>query len=105
MTVLKSPETFEDDSAIAEPKPRTWTVLGLLVAAAGTFSYLGAFAATDALAKVDVIRPIPKDHDPRLLWAAIGFVTIMTLFLVAAIVMRHLSARQFRCIDRMNEGD
>ena len=105
MNVLKSPETFEDDSAVAEPKPRTWTVLGLLVAAAGTFSYLGAFAVTDALAKVDVIHPVSKEHDPRLLWAAIGFVTIMSLFLVVAVVMRHLSARQFKCIDQMTEGD
>lgn len=105
MNVLKSPETFEDDSAVAEPKPRAWKVLGLLIAAAGTFSYLGAFAATDALAKVDVIHPISKDHDPRLLWAAIGFVTIMALFLVTAAIMRHVSDRQFRCIDQMNEGD
>jgi hypothetical protein len=104
MDVLKSPEKFEDDSAVADrPKPRTWSVLGLLVTAAGTFSYLGAFAATDALAKVDVIRPIPRDHDPRPLWAAIGFVTIMSLFLVIAVLMRHLSSRQFRCIDRMSE--
>lgn len=105
MNVLKSPEMLEDDSAVEEPKPRTWTVLGLLVTAAATFSYLGAFAATDALAKVEVIGPIPKDHDPRLIWAAIGFATIMTLFLVIAIIMRHVSARQFRCIDQMNEGE
>jgi hypothetical protein len=96
---------FEDDLAHEEPKPRVWKVLGLLVIAAATFSYMGAYAVTDARAKVNVIRAVPKDHDPRPLWAAIGFVTIITLFLVGAIVMRHLSSRQFRCIDQMNEGE
>lgn len=105
MNVLKSPEMFDDDSTGVEPKPGIWKVLGLLVTAAGTFSYMGAYAVTDALAKVSVIHPVSKDPDPRPLWAAIGFVTIMTTFLLVAILMRHLSSRQFRCIDRMNEGD
>lgn len=103
--MLKSPEMFEDDSAPAEPKPRLWKVVGLLVIAAAIFSYMGAYSVTDALAKVSVIRAIPKDHDPRPLWAAIGFVTFMTLFLVGAIVMRHLSSRQFQRIDQMLEED
>lgn len=103
--VSKSPEIFEDDSAPAEQKPKTWKVLGLLAVAAATFSYLGAFAATDALAKVKVIHPLPRDHDPRPLWAAIGFVTILALFVIIATVMRHLSSRQFRCIDQMSEGE
>ena len=103
--MLKSPEMLEDDSAPAESKPRLWKVVGLLVIAAATFSYMGAYSVTDALAKVNVIRAVPKDHDPRLLWAAIGFVTIMTGFLLIAVLMRHLSSRQFRCIDQMNEGE
>jgi hypothetical protein len=105
MDVLKSPEMFEDDSAVAEQKPRMWKVMGLLATAAATFSYLGAFAATDALAKVNVIHPIAKEHDPRPVWAAIGFGAIITVFLLVAILMRHLSSRQFRCIDQMNEGE
>ena len=45
-----------------------------------------------------------------ILWA-LGLVTAYTMggfihvLLVVAIVMRHLSARQFKCIDQMNEGD
>ena len=103
--MLKSPEMFEDDAADAEPKPRIWKVVGLLVTAAATFSYMGAYSVTDALAKVNVIHPVPRDHDPRPLWAAIGFVTIMTGCLLVAVLMRHLSSRQFRCIDQMNEGE
>ncbi|HEY2589216.1 MAG TPA: hypothetical protein VGI81_25960 [Tepidisphaeraceae bacterium] len=104
MDVLKSPEMLEaDDSLPVEAKPGTWKVLLLLILAAGTFSYLGAYAATDALAKVDVIRPISHEHDPRPVWAAIIFGAIMTLFLAAAVLMRCASGRQFKEIDRMNE--
>lgn len=106
MDVSKSPEMFEDDfaPAAAETKPQTWKVLGLLVIAAATFSYLGAFAATDALAKVHVIHPISRDHDPRLRWAAIGFVAILALFLLVAAVLRRASSRQFKSIDQISEG-
>ena len=103
--VSKLPETFEDDSAPApEPKPQTWKVLGLLALAAATFSYLGAFAVTDALAKAKVIHPISKDHDPRALWAAIGFVAILILVLLVAVVLRLSSSRQFKSIDQISEG-
>lgn len=105
MDVLKPSKLPEDDSVSAEPKPPIWMVLGLLVAAAGTFSYMGAFAVTDALVKVSVIRPISKNPDPRPLWAGIGFVAILTSFLVVGILMRHFSSRELRCIDRMNDGD
>jgi hypothetical protein len=106
MDVSKSPEMLEDnDSLPVEDKPQAWKALTLLVLAAGTFSYLGAYAATDALAKVDVIRPVSHEHDPRPVWAAIIFGSIMTLFLVAAALMRCMSGRQFKEIDRMNEGE
>jgi len=105
MDVLKSPEKFEDDSLPMDEKPRTWTVMMLLVVAAGTFSYLGAYAATDALAKVNVIRPISHEHDPRPVWAGVIFATLLTLCLVAAVLMRCLSGKEFKEIDRMNEGE
>jgi hypothetical protein len=105
MDVLKSPEKFEDDSLPVEAKPRTWTVMMLLVVAAGTFSYLGAYAATDALAKVNVIHPISREHDPRPIWAGLIFATLLTLCLVAAVLMRCLSGKEFKEIDPMNEGE
>ena len=106
MDVSNSPELLEDDSAPpVEKKPGTWKVLGLLLVAAATFSYLGAFAATDALAKVDVIRPISREHDPRPLWAGIMFGAILMLFFVVAVLMRCISGREFKEIDRMNEGE
>ena len=105
MDALKSPELYEDDSVPVDEKPRTWTVLMLLVMAAGTFSYLGAYAATDALAKVNVIHPLSREHDPRPALAGVIFGVILTGCLVAAVVMRCLSGRQFKEIDRMNEGE
>lgn len=106
MGVSNSPDVFvEDDSPPVQRPPGTWKALGLLLVAAGTFSYLGAFAATDALAKANVIRPISHEHDPRLRWAGIMFVSILALFLFSGILMRYLSSRQFRRIDQMLEAD
>lgn len=102
MDALKSPEMLEDDSLPVEAKPRTWAVLVLLVMAAGTFSYLGAYAATDALAKVNVIRPVSHEHDPRPVWASVIFATILTLCLVVAVVMRCLGGKE---TEGVNEGE
>jgi len=86
----------DDDGADFAPRPRTMTVLSLLAVAAATFSYLGAFAVTNALANADIIPPIPRDPDPRLRWAAIGFVSLMLSFGVIAFFLRQMSRRQFR---------
>jgi hypothetical protein len=94
-----------DDVPLAPAKPRTLTVLALLVTAAATFSYLGAYAITDALVKSNVIRPFSRNPDPRPLWATLGFVGTMTAFLLVALLMRYLSGMQFRRIDRMGESE
>src|SRR6185437_1731864 len=96
-------EGGDADALIA--KPHTATVLLLLMIAAATFSYLGAYAVTTALANAEIIRPISHEHDPRLRWAMIGFVSLMCSFGVIAAVLRTVSRSQFRRIDRMNDVD
>jgi hypothetical protein len=73
--------------------------------AAAIFSYLGAYAATNALAAAELIRPISHDHDPRLRWALGGFILLMIFFGMVALVSRIIGRRQVRKIDRMNDAD
>ena len=94
-----------DDADALVAKPHTATVLLLLMIAAATFSYLGAYAVTTALANAEIIRPISHEHDPRLRWAMIGFVSLMCSFGVIAAVLRTVSRSQFRRIDQMNDGE
>jgi hypothetical protein len=97
---------IDSDEATAQaPKPNTLTVVALLLVAAATFSYLGAYAATNALANAGLIRPISHDHDPRMRWALTCFVLLMSLFGLIALVSRIVGRRQVRRIDRMNDGD
>lgn len=106
MEVINTPELFEDDlppRPIA--KPKTATVLALLLVAAATFSYLGAYCMTDALAHANIIRAIPRDHDPRPRWAAISFVGMVAAFIGTALILRFWSGRHFRRIDKMLEAD
>lgn len=83
--------------------PRTATVLALLAAAALTFSYLGAYAASDALVAADVLSRWPAGTDPRPRWMLGGFAVLMGLFVVAAVFARFVSRRQLRRIDAMAE--
>ena len=102
MDELQESESTETETAPAG-KPRTVTVLGVLALAAAIFSYLGAYAVTDALAKANVIAAVPRSPDPRLRWAAISFAILMVTSLLIGGIMRRLSLRQFRRIDQMLE--
>lgn len=82
-------------------RPRTLTVLGLLVTAALVLSYLVAYALTDALRAADVLPHWTPGHDPRPRWLLIGFGTVMTVFLATGVAFRMLSQRQLRRIDAM----
>jgi NADH:ubiquinone oxidoreductase subunit 5 (subunit L)/multisubunit Na+/H+ antiporter MnhA subunit len=105
MEALTHLEVFDDDVVpVAPPKPRTLTVLTLLMAAAATFSYLGAFAATDALVKAEIMKPIRHHPDPRPLWAVIGFSALLAAFVLVAAFVGYLNKRQFRRIDAMVEA-
>jgi hypothetical protein len=93
-----------DEEVSPEPRPRTSTVLALLLVAAGLFAYIGAYPMTSALAGANLIPPIMPAHDPRLIWAASAFVVILSCILIAALVLRFLSRRQLKRIDTMEEA-
>ena len=87
----------------AGSKPRTVTVVGLLVLAAFTFSYLAAYAIAGALADSDVLPHWPADHDPRPRWMACLFSLLLGISLLVSVLARTLSRRQLRKIDAMAE--
>jgi hypothetical protein len=94
-----------DPDAPADVKPRTATVLGLLVLTSLTISYVGAYAVSGALKRAEIIRPWPPGTDPRLRWLLIGFVVLLASFGGIAALVRYLSRRQLRQIDEMAEDD
>ena len=104
MELRDTTDNFDVDSDQATalaPKPNTLAVLSLLAVAAAIFSYLGAYAATNALVVAEMIHPIPHDHDPRLRWALTGFGAIMLVCGLVALVSRIVGRRQVRKIDSM----
>jgi hypothetical protein len=105
MQVPQDTELFDEAESVQPPKPKIVVVLGLLTLAASTFSYLGAYAVTSALANAQMIPPISRDHDPRLRWALCSFVIIMTLCGVVALLLRLVSRRQFQRIDKMLDAE
>lgn len=95
---------FDLDNPIPERRPNTLMVLGLLVAAAGLFSYLGAYAVADALVGSGVLPAWPHDHDPRPHWLLHGFVTLMIVFCVIGAAFRWTSRRQLHRIDEIADA-
>jgi hypothetical protein len=95
---------IDEDKPTAEiARPRTVTVISLLAAAAGIFSYLAAYALTNALTAAGAVAPWPPDHDPRPRRLLFCFVTLMVIFGIAAAAFRWISQRQLHSIDRMEE--
>ena len=89
-----------EENPPAKPHPlRTLTVIVLLLIAAMVFSYLGAFAVTDALVKADLIESWPVQHDPRMRWMMTGFGYCVGSFFVIAVLMKWSSWRQMRSLD------
>ena len=66
-----------DEEPAPETRPRTSSVLALLLVVAGLFAYIGAYPMTTALAGANLISPITPARDPRLVWAGIAFVAIL----------------------------
>ena len=85
-----------------EYRPRTITVLAVLIAAAAGFSYLGAYAVANALKQAEVIT-WPAGTDPRPRWMVFGFTTLLSLFLAISILLRRMSRRQLKRIDELAE--
>jgi hypothetical protein len=86
-----------------QQRPRTLTVLGLLVGAAFTFSWLGSYAVTNALVAAGVMKPWSAGEDPRPWRMAVSFASFLAAFVLIAIVLKWFSGRQLRKIDRLAE--
>jgi hypothetical protein len=98
----------EDDSdspipMAADVRPKTVTVLGVLIVTAFTFSFLGPYADYNALVTAGVVQRF-TGPDPRPKWLAIGFVGLLGIFLVIGMGFRLLSKRQFKAIDAMADA-
>ena len=85
--------------------PRTVNVLVLLLVVAAVFSYLGAYAGTNALLKAELIERWPAGHDPRPKWMLFGFVGMLAALLLIGVLLRWSSNRQLRRLDAMEEGE
>ena len=87
------------------PRPKTATVVALLIGAALILSYLAAYAVTNALVAADVMPPWPRDRDPRPRWMGVGFFALIGLFTAMGGVARVMSRRQLHKIDEMETTD
>jgi hypothetical protein len=91
----------EFETAPTPERPRTATVLGLLVASAAILSYLGSYAMANALVSAEVLKPWPHDHDPRLRWFLTGFVILVSVFFAIGAVARFVSGRSMKQVEDM----
>jgi len=98
-------EDLEFESAPPAQRPKTATVFGLLVGAAGILSYLGAYAMTNAMVAAELLKPWPRDHDPRLKWFLTGFVVLIGLFGGIGALLRFIGSRHLKQIDEMEHTD
>lgn len=94
------PQERESDGA---NRPRTFSVLILLMFAAVTISYLVAYAAPAALVTADVLAPWPSYADPRPRWMFVSFCGLMGSFIVITGLFRILGRLQIRQIDAMTD--
>jgi TRAP-type C4-dicarboxylate transport system permease small subunit len=91
------------EASVLPQKPKTATVLALLLTAAATLSYLGAYAISTALVQADIIRQWSSEEDPRPRWMCSGFVALCGIFAFFAIIARILSQRQLQRLDAIAE--
>ena len=88
----------------APRRPRTLSVLGVILAAAIAVSYLTAFAGANALVAAHVLQPLPRDHDPRPRWMFATLAILLTIFLAISISFRRASRREMQSIDAMADA-
>lgn len=94
---------METDTISPLQPPRTLTVLGLLGLTALTFSYLAAYAMTNALVAAQVIQPW-SGQDPRPRRFIVGFCVMMLIFMCLGEIFRQISKRDFKAIDEMADA-
>lgn len=105
MSAFDLPNDAETTDEVTLRRPNTVAVLGVLVAAAGMFSYLGAYCVTNVLVRNEVLREWAPGADPRPRWLLFGFTGLMVVFGCVAVLARCVSARQLKRIDEMEQGE
>jgi type II secretory pathway component PulM len=88
-----------------DSRPRTTSVLVLLLGAALIFSYLVSYALTNALVAANLMQHWTPGHDPRPRRMLLGFASLMLSFLAFGAIARWLSKRQLARIDQMEEEE
>ena len=91
------------DNTFDEHRPRTVTVLLLLVVAALTLSYLASYAVSDALVNANVLAAWSPGADPRPTWMLKSFLGLCGAFAVIGTLARTASHRQLRRLDALAE--
>ena len=87
-----------------QPGPKTLNVLALLVCSAGVFSYLGAYALSNALVAAGLMEKWQTDHDPRSRWMVVIFGCLMGAFGVIAIYFKYTNWRQMRQMSKLSDA-
>src|SRR5437879_4455915 len=101
-------EQFDEGTAAATPSSRhvrAAKVAVLLLLVAAVFSYLGAFAVTNALVSADLIDHWPPGSDPRPRWMFTAFASLTGGFMLISFWLKWTSWRQLRRLDVMEETD
>jgi hypothetical protein len=95
---------LDSSSPGLEPaRPKTLTVIGLLAGTALIFSYLIAYAMTNALISAEVISRFPAGDDPRLRNFGISFIVLIGAFLGIAALGRFSTRRQMQRLDALEQ--
>ena len=104
MPTLIDQELYPKDTGLEEAnRPRTMSVLIVLMFAATTISYLAAYAMPSALVAANVLSPWPSYTDPRPRWMVMSFFALMGSFVLLHGMFRLLSRFQIRQIDAMSD--
>ena len=103
MPTLIDRELYPQESSDAEygHRPKTFSVLIVLMVTAVVLSYLAAYALPHALVMADVLEPWPPYNDPRRRWMATAMFVLLSSFVGLWGFFRLLGAVQIRRIDAM----
>jgi hypothetical protein len=102
MPTLIDEEMFPQDTPAVD-RPKTISVLVVLLVTAVVLSYLVGYALPQVLVLNNVMAPWPEYDDPRRRWMALSLFTVLTSYMVLWGFFRLLGAMQFRRIDAMTQ--
>jgi|DewCreStandDraft_4_1066084.scaffolds.fasta_scaffold51604_2 hypothetical protein len=98
-------DAIEMENTSCSTAPRTATVLVFLAAFAIMVSWLGTYAAPNALASAGLITDFSREADPRPAWMLRTFIGVFGVFGTIALLFRVASHRQLRRIDAMADAE